>query len=180
MERVKIQQLVLATVAFAGILAITAVAPNTLQAFAFLTKRHRRYQSPALYRDALSRLKERGFIEFGTHRGASVVCITLMGKRELLRYQLREKSIRSVKWDGKWRMVIFDIYEYKRQTRNRMRHDLLSFGFQRLQNSVWVYPYPCEDIIALLKADHRIGKELLHVTADTIENDRWLKHHFGL
>jgi len=50
----------------------------------------------------------------------------------------------------------------------------------RLQNSVWVYPYDCEDLITLLKADFEIGKEVLYVIADKIENEKVLLKDFGL
>ena len=50
----------------------------------------------------------------------------------------------------------------------------------RLQDSVWVYPYDCEDIIGLLKTDIGVGKDLLYMIADEIENDRHLRENFGL
>jgi len=49
-----------------------------------------------------------------------------------------------------------------------------------LQDSVWVYPYDCEDFINLMKADFKIGKDLLYVVADKIENDKFLAQHFKL
>jgi len=56
----------------------------------------------------------------------------------------------------------------------------LQIGFVRLQNSVWVYPYDCEDLVKLLKADFRIGREVLYVIADSIENDMWMRKEFSL
>ena len=50
----------------------------------------------------------------------------------------------------------------------------------RLQDSVWIYPYPCEDLINLLKADFKVGKDLLYLIVNFIENDKWLKRLFGL
>jgi hypothetical protein len=44
---------------------------------------------------------------------------------------------------------------------------------------VWVYPYDCEDLITLLKADFKIGKDLLYVITESIENDKWLRQSFG-
>ena len=43
--------------------------------------------------------------------------------------------------DGVWKMVIFDIPEKKRQVRNVIRTKLVSLGFQRWQNSIWISPY---------------------------------------
>ena len=42
------------------------------------------------------------------------------------------------RWDGKWRILIFDIREKVRRRRDEFV-DLLRLGF-KLQNSVWVFP----------------------------------------
>lgn len=43
--------------------------------------------------------------------------------------------------DGVWKLVIFDIPEKKRQVRNVIRAKLVSLGFQKWQNSIWISPY---------------------------------------
>ena len=83
-------------------------------------------------------------------------------------------------WDGKWRIVIYDLKERKRGLRDKLRNTLASFGFIRLQHSVWIYPYDCEDLIMLIKADFKIGKDILYLIVEKVENDIWLKRSFGL
>ena len=61
-----------------------------------------------------------------------------------------------------------------------MRATLVNMGFHRLQDSVWVYPYDCEDLVLMLKADLKIGKNVLYIVADAIEYDTPLRVHFGL
>lgn len=41
-------------------------------------------------------------------------------------------------WDGKWRIVSFDIPEQKRVIRNLFRRNLKKWGFKILHKSVWV------------------------------------------
>ena len=82
--------------------------------------------------------------------------------------------------DRKWRVVIFDIKEYRRKTRDKLRITLTSLGFIKLQNSVWVFPYECEDVMVMLKASYKIGNDVLYMTVDKIENDKWLKKKFLL
>ncbi len=53
-------------------------------------------------------------------------------------------------------------------------------GFARLQDSVWVYPYDCEDLMALLKADLKIGAAVLYMVVEHIENDKQLQTQFAL
>lgn len=45
------------------------------------------------------------------------------------------------KRDGIWKIIIFDIPESKRQVRNVLRSKLISLGFEKWQNSIWVSPY---------------------------------------
>jgi len=57
---------------------------------------------------------------------------------------------------------------------------LKAIGFVQLQKSVWVFPYDCEDLIILLKADFKVGKDVLYMIVDKIENDREIKKVFNL
>ena len=90
------------------------------------------------------------------------------------------KIKRPKKWDKKWRIIIFDIPEKRKSTREKIREILNQAGFQRIQDSVWIYPYDCEDVIGLLKIDYGIGKYLLYIIADQVENDKYLRMDFGL
>ena len=83
------------------------------------------------------------------------------------------------KWDGKWRVLIFDIPEQKKSIREYVRHTLISIGFMRLQDSVWIYPYDCEDLIILLKADLKIGKDVLYMIVEALEYDKPVRSYFG-
>jgi len=84
------------------------------------------------------------------------------------------------RWDGRWRVLIFDVPEYRKAVRDKIRRTLMRVGFVRLQDSVWVYPYDCEDLIVLLKADFRIGKDVLYMIVDEMEGDWRLRKEFGL
>lgn len=107
--------------------------------------------------------------------------LTAKGEVKLRKLELRDfKMKRPKRWDERWRVLIFDIKERQRDTRDKVRRTLVAIGFVRLQNSVWVYPYDCEDLVTLLKVDFKIGKDLLYMIVDSIENDRWLRESFGL
>ena len=94
---------------------------------------------------------------------------------------LRDKSTqKQKKWDGRWRVVLFDIPERRRGARNRLRVFMQEYGFVRLQDSVWIYPYDCEDLIALAKANFRIGVDALYMIVEQLERDKYLREHFGL
>ena len=123
---------------------------------------------------ALKRLRERGLvIEDKINVDKVIFKLTQLGQ-DTLGLEFNEKD-----WDGKWRVVIFDIPEERKSIRNQIRKALVSVGFMRLQDSVWVYPYDCEDFITLLKADFKIGKEVLYMIVEELEYDKPVKSYFG-
>lgn len=109
--------------------------------------------------------------------------ITQKGKIYMLKsFSLGEnkKLNKNKKWDGKWRVLIFDIPENRRFDRNNIRQALVSIGFMRLQNSVWIYPYSCEDLITLLKTDTETNEDALYMVVEAIEHDEFIRKYFGL
>jgi phenylacetic acid degradation operon negative regulatory protein len=44
------------------------------------------------------------------------------------------------RWDGKWRMVLFDVPQSRASDRARLRRSLADRGFGYLQDSVWITP----------------------------------------
>ena len=84
------------------------------------------------------------------------------------------------KWDGRWRIVIFDISEKRRGLRVRVRHLLKRLGFLRLQDSVWVHPYDCEENRKAFSNTISESVKVLYIIADAVEYDRPMREHFGL
>jgi DNA-binding transcriptional regulator PaaX len=175
-----VQKAMLAALGIAGLLTLTAIAPNTLQLLRYVPGNRDRFSRYT--QSAARRLVTKGQAEWVEERGKRYLSITEKGKKELAFEQARValETRKKKRWDGKWRMVVFDIPERRRRTRFRLRAVMQEVGFVRLQDSVWVYPYDCEDFIALLKAELKIGKDVLYAIADTIEYDRAIRSHFGL
>ncbi|OGG71302.1 hypothetical protein A3F27_02275 [Candidatus Kaiserbacteria bacterium RIFCSPHIGHO2_12_FULL_53_13] len=173
-----IQEAVLKTIAGVGILALAMAAPNTLRLLKYtsLGRSRGRYRINSV----LSRLVERGEIAKTLRDGRVGFSLTAKGRARLARLEFGEQDLRKRKWDGRWRIVIFDIPERYRRARDLLRGTLVSIGFCKLQDSVWVYPHDCEDLIALLKTDFSVGKHVLYIVGDHVEGDWKLKKHFGL
>ena len=172
-NRIKIKKMILQTVATAGLISVAMVAPNilvSLKKLGLIPKRLNIKRS----RDSLV---NKGLLYYD----GNFLKLTQKGERELRRIQLTDFYFKKPKkWDNKWRVLIFDIPEKRRKIRENIRTTLVSIGFIRLQNSVWVYPYDCEDYINLLKADLKIGKDLLYMIVDSIEYDKNLRKIFSL
>ncbi|KKU50189.1 MAG: CRISPR-associated endonuclease Cas2 [Candidatus Zambryskibacteria bacterium RIFCSPHIGHO2_12_FULL_48_10] len=175
-KRKHLQQIILATVAGAGILGIGLLAPNVLGAMAKLgiipNRRQKEYVS-----SSASKMVKKGLMRFN----GKFYELTMAGQERLRRWEFNQfKFERPKKWDKKWRVIIFDIPDKKRKERDQIRTLFKSAGFYLLQESVWVYPYDCEDIIALLKTDFGVGKNLLYLIVEELENDRYLRDEFDL
>ncbi len=173
----QLQKIILATIATAGILSVMAVAPNALQALSMMgfgKKNHHRYKIDT----SRKRLVQNGLLEYTKER---LLKLTPKGEAKLRQLELHEyKTKKPKRWDKKWRVLIFDIREDKKTLRDKVRRTLMTIGFIRLQDSVWVYPHDCEDLVTLLKADFKVGSEVLYLIVDKIENDGWLKKQFSL
>lgn len=174
-----LQAAVLTALAGAGILLVAMVAPNTLQLLGKLGVVARLRDQTS---SALSRLARRGFVTFENVGGRKYARITEKGKRFLAYEQQRAALAVTVKrrWDRRFRIVMFDIPERRRSIRIQLRRTMRETGFLRLQDSVWVYPYDCEDFVALLKSDLHLGKDVLYTVVEKIENDAWIRRHFKL
>jgi DNA-binding transcriptional regulator PaaX len=66
--------------------------------------------------------------------------LTDEGKRRL--QSLLPVIMSSRSWDGNWYIVIFDILEELKAQRDVLREFLERLGFGKLQNSVWISPFP--------------------------------------
>lgn len=176
MRRTKLQEAVVRTLALHDRLAASAIIPEALNyLFDLNLPSHSRRKE--IVRSAVSRLRKYGLVDFKNgFYSLSDTGLKKLQKWEGENYQIAVPK----KWDGKWRIVIFDIPEKKRTTRTRVRGILHEAGFKMLQDSVWVIPYDCEDVIGLMKTDLGVGKYLLYIIADQIENDKHLRIDFGL
>ena len=181
-KRKNIQKIILNTVFAVGMLSVALVAPNVLSAIkkldgSFERKKNLKYS----INNSFARLRERGLIEIIEINGKKVARITEKGKSKLDFLDKHNFKLQiPKKWDGRWRVVIFDIKESRSKTRFLLRKTLSQIGFVRLQNSVWLFPYDCEDLISLLKADFKIGKDVLYMIVEKLENDWHLRKTFNL
>ena len=176
-KKTQIQKIILRSIAAVGVLSVALLAPNALQMLKmFGYKPHRRQKE--VINASRAKLLEQGFLK-RNERG--FLQLTSKGEAKLRALETYNYRLPHPKhWDKKWRGLIFDIPEKRKGLRDKVRLTLASIGFRKLQKSVWVYPYDCEDLITLLKADFKIGKDLLYMIVDSIENDGWLRKSYKL
>ncbi|MBI2410149.1 CRISPR-associated endonuclease Cas2 [Candidatus Kaiserbacteria bacterium] len=166
-----------------GILTAALVAPKLLSLLGPADRSQPRRK--ALYARlflARRRLLQRGLIYLDENESGSFVHLTPKGEKSIEKILAREYRIpEQVWWDGKWRVLIFDIKEKRRRIRSTLRQLLAGVGFVRLQDSVWVYPYPCDEFVAIVRAHLSSGVgELRSLVVEALESDKQLREHFSL
>jgi phenylacetic acid degradation operon negative regulatory protein len=95
--------------------------------------------------DQIAALERQRFIERKSgNPEARVYRLTTRGRLHALNG--RDPEARwSRPWDGRWRLVIFDLPTTQNTERSRLRRYLRDKGFGYLQNSVWITPDPLDE-----------------------------------
>ena len=177
------RNLILRTLVVGGAMGVALVAPKTLT----LLKKFDRSVAHRkdLYRritQAITRLEHAGFVRISGQYAQRRVALTEKGHAMIETIHASEYRIpEPAFWDGKWRVVMFDIREKRRKARSQLRSLLSGAGFLRLQDSVWIHPYPCDEFIGLVRAYLKSGTgEMLSFVAEALESDKKLREHFHL
>ncbi|MDP3794229.1 MAG: CRISPR-associated endonuclease Cas2 [Candidatus Uhrbacteria bacterium] len=170
-------KLLLATVGTAGILTVGAAFQGLAIVIAREIKQRNRIPS---IQQAIYRMDKKGWILTKQLSKGYKITLSKKGWEAWQKYETSGTLPKPKKWDQKWRLLIFDIPESRRSLRDRIRHLLRQFGFLRLQDSVWVYPYECREVLELLRTRYKIRSQALYVRVDALDNDHWLKKEFGL
>lgn len=95
--------------------------------------------------------KRKGFLATQEKEGKLNLVLTYKGRERLLAIKRQTITVkRPKKWDGKWRMVAFDIPEKRRFARDTLRNALKKIGFQKLEGSLWIYPFDAQEELGFL------------------------------
>jgi len=84
--------------------------------------------------------KTKGYIRVKSLEGKKAIILTKEGLSKALKasFMIEGKKKRE---DGKWAMLIFDVPEKNRKSRDLLRSVLHNLGYKMFQQSVWVTPY---------------------------------------
>lgn len=113
--------------------------------------------------------------------GSIEVVLTEGGKNLALKFNFDKMSIKKpASWDGKWRIVLYDIPEKKKKAREAFRKKLKELGFFELQKSVFIYPFPCKEEIDFVVEFFEIRNFIHYAEIERLSNESKFKLHFGL
>lgn len=164
---------VLAVIAAGGLVAASIAIPALPMALGVAYKAWKDINRRELGR-IIKRLEKQEMISFRKHDDKIAVTITEKGKRRLLEYDFEKIELKAKKRDGKWRLIIFDIPEDKKISRDAFRNKLLQLGMIRLQDSVFVSAFPCKEEVDFLCHFLGISDYVTLLTLDKIERGEQL------
>lgn len=119
---------------------------------------------------ALKNMAENGLVETLHSDNDTYLRITKEGRQKLISLKLDEDTvIVPSTWDGKWRMVLIDIPESRKNERESLRYLLKKAGFVCLKNSAWISPFPLEYLFMNIKKDLGFETEMVIITTNSID-----------
>jgi len=168
-----------------GVLLAAIAAPNAVAAFKFLLKDENYISwkkfNQSTARQYISRLEKRRLIKRKMKGRRSEMILTKKGREELLKYGVDKIKLKNDKrWDGKWRVVIFDIPENKKQARDALRSKFKNLGMLQLQKSVFVYPFDCKREIDFISDFFEVGDDILYLESKIKDINNKLKKYFNV
>ena len=113
--------------------------------------------------------------------GSLTMVLTDKGKQKVITFNIDNMEIKKPNiWDKKWRIILFDIPEKKRQARDVLRETIKRLGFYEYQKSVFIHPYPCQDEIDYIVEYYEIRQYVRIVTATELDNEIHLRKIFNV
>jgi hypothetical protein len=127
-------------------------------------------------------LEKRRLLDIEELKDGSVkVILTRMGKKIIHQYKIEELRIeKPLKWDGRWRIVIYDIPQNLRRASNAFSRKIRSMGLYQLQKSIWVYPYDCLSELEFLCAVFDLPLEdcILYFKTEELPKEKQIRKFF--
>lgn len=161
-------------------LSVGLLVPNALVALdkplkRFLSHMDRREREREARR-IISYMKSQGLLKGEYEHGLR---ITSKGGKRLddLEFDTLKIPVQK-RWDHRWRLVFYDIPEKNKRGREALTSKLRDLGFFQLQQSVWIYPFPCREIIEKVTTHFEIGRYISYIETPRIDNEIVLIRRF--
>lgn len=124
----------------------------------------------------ISKAKKDGYLQEVEKKGKKGFLLTKKGRMKILKYIIKDQEEK--KWDGRWRIVIFDIPENIKRRRDRFRDMLKIFKFIQLQKSVWISPHDHSEDLEMVIDELGIEEYVQYFITKLVSNSDSLKKQF--
>ena len=162
-------------------LSLARTPRNYFKILRDIPKEWKKIKRDRLYRVVKEFYQER-LIDYKENKdGLIKIVLTKEGEKKALRFKIDEIEIKKpAKWDKEWRVVIFDIPDRFKKAREALRKKLKDLGFMKLQESVFVFPYECEDEINFIVEVFLIRPFVRFMRVKSFTNEEQTRLNFGL
>ena len=102
-------------------------------------------------------LEAKDFLESRGKKGETVLEISARARALLsgeINFLKNKESFND--WNGEWHIITFDIPVASFAVRRALRSVLKRAGFYLLQQSVYVHPFPCDELLKFIYEDSRL------------------------
>lgn len=120
-------------------------------------------------RTILWRLEKKGLVKKSAEQKQRRYQLTAQGLKITKTFYEKEKEA----WDGKWRIVMFDIPEKKRVDRSWLRFQLVALDFRPIQKSVFLGQQPIEKKVYQEIIDRKIDHHIRLMTVGEMDSEEF-------
>ena len=130
---------------------------------------------------SITYLKRRRLISIAAKDELQILTLSENGKKRVLQFDLDKIRLkRPRKWDGYWRLVLFDIPEKHKMGREALRSKLNQLGFFPLQKSCFIYPFDCKSEITFISEIFEVAPYVNFILVKELEGATQLVKYFNL
>ena len=178
-ERGELAKEILKGLAMGGFIVMCLAMPNLAQVVDLFKPRSSRDRYRV--RQAVKRLQKNNMVRIINRNGREVIELTTHGKKRVLDYDIENMQLETKKkWDGKWRIVMFDIPQTKKKARDAVSFKIKEIGMYPIQKSVFVFPHTCKDEIDFVGEIFGVRNNIIYIEAIHIDGAEKVKRHFGI
>lgn len=134
-------------------------------------------RGPSKFTKFLKNLSDKNII----YLGGDKIRLTKKGTQYLNIINTQEIVITKPKqWDGLWHLVSYDIPDTSKKKRDWFRKILQGWGFRKIQESLWVFPYECKEEVAVVAQNLGIARFVIVMNTNQLPNQQKMESYFQL
>lgn len=124
-----------------------------------------------ILRATIKRLERQELVSWVEVNGELRLTLTDKGRKRVLQYNIDTLKVDDTKrWDGLWRVIIFDIPEGKKVAREMFREKLRELGLSQLQKSVFICRFECKNEVDFLAHAFEVRDYIRYILAKEISD----------
>ena len=155
------------------------LAPSIAPAYRIFNPRNRTERQRL--RRAFKRLDKEGKMRYTSKQRGDSALVTSLGKQTVSEEEFFSLTFTAPrKWNGEWFFVMFDIPNTHEKERNMFREKLREIGFVLYQDSVYVYPHDCKELIVTMSRMLGVRGCVKTLVSTKVDGENFLRKEFSL